>query len=229
MSSVVAVSERLAVHSVLALPQCVTGWLQLRMLVVDHLCATARWQQGRGRRLTALPSHDLRWAHPQQTATSYSTLRTSRPPAGRSSGSGRSRGSERYEGGALVEPGAPDSCNCAWSATTACDQRTTCAPYSGPCASDIVSRGEPIVPPVAKLCLWPQGGHTSSRVASSVIGAPPSPVPRPMSAPWPEAISSGINTGNEVHTLLRASQDLVASIAPSALSRHFRGSDKLKI
>ena len=49
MSSVVAVSKRLAVHSVLALPQCVAGWLRLRMLVVDDLCATARWQQGRCR------------------------------------------------------------------------------------------------------------------------------------------------------------------------------------
>ena len=83
-------------------------------------------------------------------------------------------------------------------------------------------------PPLANLCLWPQGGHTSSRVASSAAGAPPSPVPRPRSAPPPEAISSGIHTCNEVHTLPRASQDLVASIATSALSRHSRVSYKLK-
>ena len=81
---------------------------------------------------------------------------------------------------------------------------------------------------MANLCLWPQGGHTSSRVESYAAGAPPSPVPRPRSAPWPEAISSGIHTGNEVHTLPRASQDLVASSATSALSRHSRVSDKLK-
>ena len=61
-----------------------------------------------------------------------------------------------------------------------------------------------------------------------MAGAPPSPVPRPRSAPWPEAISSGIHTGNEVHTLPRASQDLVASSATSALSHHSRVSDKLK-
>ena len=88
--------------------------------------------------------------------------------------------------------------------------------------------GEPIAPPLANLCLWPQGGHTPSRVASYAAGAPPSPVPRPTSAPWPEAISSGIHTGNEVHTLPRASRDLVASFATSALSRHSRVSDKLK-
>ena len=52
--------------------------------------------------------------------------------------------------------------------------------------------------------------------------------PRPMSAPWPEAQSSGIGAGNEVHTLPRASQDLVASFASSALSRHSLVSDKLK-
>ena len=56
-SNVVAVSKRLAVHSVLALRQCVAGWLHLRMFVVDDLCATARWQQGRERRLAALPAH----------------------------------------------------------------------------------------------------------------------------------------------------------------------------
>ena len=88
--------------------------------------------------------------------------------------------------------------------------------------------GEPIAPPLANLCLWPQGGHTSSRVALSAAGAPPSPVPRPRSAPWPEAISSGIHTGNEVHTLPRACQDLIASFATSVLSRHSRVSDKLK-
>ena len=74
---------------------------------------------------------------------------------------------------------------------------------------------------MANLCLWPQGGHTSSRVALSAAGAPPSPVPRPRSAPWPEA-------DNEVHTLPRASQDLVASFATSALSGHSRVFDKLK-
>ena len=42
------------------------------------------------------------------------------------------------------------------------------------------------------------------------------------------ALSSGINTGNEVHTLLRASQDLLASFATSALSRNSHMSDKLK-
>ena len=61
-SNVVAVSKRLAVHSVLALPQCVAGWLHLRMFVVDDLCATVRWQQGRERRLAALPLHDRQWA-----------------------------------------------------------------------------------------------------------------------------------------------------------------------
>ena len=42
------------------------------------------------------------------------------------------------------------------------------------------------------------------------------------------ALSSGSNTGNEVHTLPRASQDLVASFATSALSRNSHMSDKLK-
>ena len=68
----------------------------------------------------------------------------------------------------------------------------------------------------------------SGRVTSSATGAPPSPVPRPPSAPWPEAMSSGIHTGQEAHALPRASQDLVASFATSALSRHSRVSDKLK-
>ena len=122
---------------------------------------------------------------PQQSAKSCSTLTTSRPPAGRSSGIRRIRGSKRFDGGALVEYGAP---------------------------------------PLANLCLWPQGGHTSSRVTLSAAGVPP----RPRSAPWPEAIYSGILTVNEVHTLPRASQDLVASFATSARSRHSRVSDKLK-
>ena len=74
MSSVVAVSKRLTVHSVLALPQCVPGWLNLRMLVVDDLCVTVQW-------LAALPWNDLRWAHPQQCETLYRTLRMSQPPS----------------------------------------------------------------------------------------------------------------------------------------------------
>ena len=48
---------------------------------------------------------------------------------------------------------------------------------------------------------------------------------RAMSAPWPEVQSSG----NEVYTLRKASQDLAASFATSALSCHSRGSDKRKI
>ena len=90
-------------------------------------------------------------------------------------------------------------------------------PVADPAAMSASAGGEPIAPPLANLCLWAQGGHTSSRVASYAAGAPPSPVPRPRSAPWPEAISSGIHTGNEVHTLPRASQDLVASFALSRL------------
>ena len=101
-------------------------------------------------------------------------------------------------------------------------------PIAVPVAMAASAGGEPIAPPLANLCLWPQGGHTPSRVASYAAGVPPSPVPRPTSAPWPEAISSGIHTGNEVHTLPRASRDLVASFATSALSRHSRVSDKLK-
>ena len=101
-------------------------------------------------------------------------------------------------------------------------------PIEAPAAVAAPTGGEPIAPPLANPCLWPQGGHTSGRVTSSATGAPPSPVPRPPSAPWPEAISSGIHTGQEVHALPRASQDLVASFATSALSRHSRVSDKLK-
>ena len=101
-------------------------------------------------------------------------------------------------------------------------------PIAVPVAMAASAGGEPIAPPLANFCLWPQGGHTPSRVASYAAGAPASPVPRPTSAPWPEAISSGIHTGNEVYTLPRASRDLVASFATSALSRHSRVSDKLK-
>ena len=101
-------------------------------------------------------------------------------------------------------------------------------PIEAPAAVAAPTGGEPIAPPLANPCLWPQGGHTSGRVTLSATGAPPSPVPRPPSAPWPEAISSGIHTGQEVHALPRASQDLVASFATSALSRHSRVSDKLK-
>ena len=79
MSSLAAVSKSLAVHSVLALPQYVAGWLQIRTCVVDDLCATARWQQDRGRRQAALPLHDQRCARPHQRATSCSTLTTNRP------------------------------------------------------------------------------------------------------------------------------------------------------
>ena len=109
-------------------------------------------------------------------------------------------------------------------ATSVLPAPTTAVPV--PVTSSAVGGGL-IVPLVANLCLWPQGGNTSGRVASSAAGAPQSHVPRPMSAPWPEAQSSGNNTGSKVHTLPRSSQDLVASFATSALSRHYRVSDKL--
>ena len=121
--------------------------------------------------------------------------------------------------------------NGAWSATTACDQRPALPappPLAVPVPMASSAGGEQIAPPLINLCLWLQGGHTSSRMALFMAGAPPSHDPRPMLAPWPEAISSGIHTGNEVHTLPRASQDLVASFATSALSLHSRVSDKLK-
>ena len=90
MSSLAAVSKSLAVHSVLALPQYVAGWLQIRTCVVDDLGATARWQQDRGRRQAALPLHDQRCARPHQSATSCSTLTTNRhvfrPVAGAAAG-----------------------------------------------------------------------------------------------------------------------------------------------